>query len=50
MRPRKRHTQTKNSQLGDFFRQMGQDHSDLLDLFKEMDKKDAELKKESENK
>ena len=41
MRPRKRHTQTKHI--------YAQDHSDLLELFKEMDKKDADLKKETKN-
>jgi len=41
MKPRKRHAHTKH-----IYRQ---DQSDILGLFKEMDKKDAELKKESEN-
>ena len=41
MRQRKRHTHAKHI--------YAQDHSDLLELFKQMDKKDAELKKESEN-
>lgn len=42
MRLRKRHTQTKHI--------YAQDHSELLELFKEMDKKDADLKKETKNK
>jgi hypothetical protein len=37
MRPRKRHTQTKHIYT--------QDHSDLLELFKQMDKKDKENNK-----
>ena len=41
MRPRKRHIQIKHI--------YAQDHSELLELFKEMDKKDAESKKETKN-
>ena len=41
MRPRKRHIQIKHI--------YAHDHSELLELFKEMDKKDAESKKETKN-
>lgn len=41
MRPRKRHTKTRHV--------YAQDHSELLELFREMDKKDARSKKETKN-